>query len=328
MSLTERTFSFWVYWAITGLLALSQVTLGVFFLVGESSTQTFYKLGFGDPFRWLLSIAKFIGAVLLIAPVARFLKEWAYFGFALTFSLAILAHSVAVGPVSSFNLAASGACLSALGLSYTLFRTHHTRSKYSSSFHTWSRVLWALAGALGVLLTGAAGLLLYVAGRDGSIIRSFPTQTWTMITVCVAIVAFSTTGLPSLYHVIHRPDTERRSRTVLHCSLVGLLAICMAMLGAAALVVAYTGHPLIETVIRLGIPPYMLIVIGTAKIAGAFGLLLPLPKPMKEWTYLGILATTVAAAWLSAFAGQPIQDILVPLAVLGLCVAVRLTHDF
>ena len=46
-----------------------------------------------------LSWAKFIGVVLLLAPVPARLKEWAYAGFAITLASALIAHfAVGDGP--------------------------------------------------------------------------------------------------------------------------------------------------------------------------------------------------------------------------------------
>ena len=318
---SKRTLSFWAYWITTGLLALSQAAAGTLYLVAEAPAETFASLGFGDAFRVLLGTAKLIGAGLLVAPVARFLKEWAYFGFGLTFSLAMLAHTIAGDPARS--LLAPGISFAVLLLSYGLFRARQGDAQQAASTSTLSRsilsrLLWTVVGGVGLLLTAAAGRLLYVIyGTGGTLALSLYAADSTWITGFVAVVVLSTVGLPSLYHVIRRAGATPSSPTLLQHVLPGLLALTMAALGIAALIIA-TGHPLIETVIGLGVPPYMLVVIGTAKLAGAAGLIIPLPRPMKEWTYFGTLATTVAAVVLSAAAGPPVQDVLVPLGVLGL----------
>jgi hypothetical protein len=56
----------------------------------------FTHLGFPDYFRVELSWAKFLGIIVLLAPVPARLKEWAYAGFAFTLVSALLAH-LAVG---------------------------------------------------------------------------------------------------------------------------------------------------------------------------------------------------------------------------------------
>ena len=62
--------------------------------------QGFQHLGFSNNFRVELAIAKFIGAIVLLAPVGKRLKEWAYAGFAITFISAFVAHTTAGDPVA------------------------------------------------------------------------------------------------------------------------------------------------------------------------------------------------------------------------------------
>src|SRR5205809_5236945 len=54
--------------------------------------EAFTHLGFPAYFRVELSWAKFLGIVLLLAPVPPRLKEWAYAGFAITLVSALIAH--------------------------------------------------------------------------------------------------------------------------------------------------------------------------------------------------------------------------------------------
>lgn len=311
----NRTFSFWAYWVVTGLLALSQAAVGTLYFVTDAPADTFASLGFGDAFRWLLGAAKLIGAGLLVAPVARFLKEWAYVGFALTFSLAMLAHTMAGDPIGS--LLAPGVSLGVLILSYALFRMRRPDAQGGRSLSTMARLLWSIAGAVGLLLVGAAGRMLHIIYGGLNPLTSTYASDVVWIAGSVAVIVVVTVGLPSLYHIVHRSGAARSAPSLLQRSLSGLLALIMGALGTAALAIAH-GHPLIETVEAMGVPPYMLIVIGVAKMVAAAGLVLPLPRAMKEWVYFGTLATAVAAAWLSAWAQQPIQDILVPLGVIGL----------
>jgi hypothetical protein len=63
--------------------------------------EAFTHLGFPDYFRVELSLAKLLGVALLLAPVPARLKEWAYAGFAITLSSALIAHlSVGDGPAA------------------------------------------------------------------------------------------------------------------------------------------------------------------------------------------------------------------------------------
>jgi hypothetical protein len=59
-----------------------------------------YKhLGFPDYFRIELGIAKIIGLLIILIPmVPARVKEWAYAGFAITFTSGIIAHGTVDGP--------------------------------------------------------------------------------------------------------------------------------------------------------------------------------------------------------------------------------------
>jgi len=71
--------------------------------------EAFTHLGFPAYFRVELSWAKFLGIVLLLAPVPARLREWAYAGFAITLGSALIAHlSVGDGPEAWGWAAATG----------------------------------------------------------------------------------------------------------------------------------------------------------------------------------------------------------------------------
>jgi hypothetical protein len=77
------------------------------YFTNEEIISSFVHLGYPDYFRIELGISKFLGAVILILPMVPVrLKEFAYFGFALTFISAFIAHmalgdpgSVAIAPL-------------------------------------------------------------------------------------------------------------------------------------------------------------------------------------------------------------------------------------
>ena len=84
------------YWMVTALLCLQLGFTAYAQLSLPQVAQAFTHLGFPDYFRVELSWAKFLGVILLLAPVPARLKEWAYAGFAITLGSALIAH-VAVG---------------------------------------------------------------------------------------------------------------------------------------------------------------------------------------------------------------------------------------
>ena len=97
MTRTKATIiAFWIATALfclqIGFTAYAQLRL-------PQVAQMFTHLGFPAYFRVELSWAKLLGVVLLLAPVAARLKEWAYAGFAITLASALIAHfSVGDGP--------------------------------------------------------------------------------------------------------------------------------------------------------------------------------------------------------------------------------------
>ncbi len=88
-----------VYWIVTALFCLQIGFTAYAQLRFPQVSEAFTHLGFPAWFRVELSWAKFVGVVLLLAPVPARLKEWAYAGFAITLGSALIAHfSVGDGP--------------------------------------------------------------------------------------------------------------------------------------------------------------------------------------------------------------------------------------
>lgn len=89
------------YWISTAIVSLMMIYSGVAYLTKPEIAQGFQHLGFPGYFRVELAFAKFIGAVLLLAPVAARMKQWAYAGFAITFVSAFIAHTASGDPVAN-----------------------------------------------------------------------------------------------------------------------------------------------------------------------------------------------------------------------------------
>ena len=104
-----------IYWVSTGLFAFMMSYSAYAYLSNPAMDQAFQHLGYPSYFRIELAVAKFLGAVLLLAPVAARVKEWVYAGFGIVLISAFIAHvslgdplNVAVMPlVFSLLLAAS-----------------------------------------------------------------------------------------------------------------------------------------------------------------------------------------------------------------------------
>lgn len=78
------------HWITTGILAVMMTFSAYSYLTQETLQQGFHHLGFPDYFRIELAIAKLIGVIALLTPVAARIKEWAYAGFGITFISALL----------------------------------------------------------------------------------------------------------------------------------------------------------------------------------------------------------------------------------------------
>jgi hypothetical protein len=82
-----------VYWTATGIVAAIMAWSAVNFSFNEQMRGAFMHLGLPEWFRVELAVAKLLGVVALIIPATPGrLKEFAYFGFALTIVSACVAH--------------------------------------------------------------------------------------------------------------------------------------------------------------------------------------------------------------------------------------------
>ncbi|MGA7856583.1 MAG: DoxX family protein [Terracidiphilus sp.] len=109
------------YWISTALFCL-EMSFTAYYELLPQGAQAFIRLGFdAGSFRLELSLAKLVGAAVLLIPVlpAR-LKEWAYAGFAINLVSAVIAHlSISDQPAA---LAPSMITSVFWGLSYFFWR--------------------------------------------------------------------------------------------------------------------------------------------------------------------------------------------------------------
>jgi len=69
----------------------------------------------------------------------------------------------------------------------------------------------------------------------------------------------------------------------------------------------------------LGYPPYMLAILGTAKILGAIALVVPKFPRLKEWAYAGFVFDFLGAIWSHIAVqgiGRSAAVVLIPLAII------------
>ncbi|WP_298148326.1 DoxX family protein [Flavobacterium sp.] len=96
-----------IYWTTTGIISAMMLFSAFGYFTNEEMKAAFVHLGFPDYFRIELGVLKVLGALALILPhVPNKIKSFAYFGFAVTFVSAFIAHtasgdsiSVAVAPI-------------------------------------------------------------------------------------------------------------------------------------------------------------------------------------------------------------------------------------
>src|SRR4051812_22411450 len=88
------------YWIATAIVALMMTYSAYSYLTKPALDEAFHHLGFPSYFRIELAVAKIIGAILLLAPVAARVKDLAYAGFAVVFISAFIAHTASGDPVA------------------------------------------------------------------------------------------------------------------------------------------------------------------------------------------------------------------------------------
>jgi len=117
---TPRKAKAILYWSVTALFCLQMCFTAYAQLSLPQVAEAFTHLGFPDYFRVELSWAKLLGVLVLLAPVPPRLKEWAYAGFAIDITSAVIAHlAVGDGPDAWGWAAATGVLW---GISYFLWR--------------------------------------------------------------------------------------------------------------------------------------------------------------------------------------------------------------
>ncbi|WP_103020481.1 DoxX family protein [Salinibacter altiplanensis] len=113
----------YLYWGSTSLVALFMMVSATLYFVADGPAAAFKRLGFPDYFRIELGIAKLAGAVVLVAPLPRALKEWAYAGFAISFVSAVIAHAAVGDPPS--ELLPPGIAFALLMTSYVTYHRYY-----------------------------------------------------------------------------------------------------------------------------------------------------------------------------------------------------------
>jgi len=82
-----------IYWVSTIIISAMMLMSAAMYFTSAQVKAGFTHLGYPDYFRVELALAKLAGLIVLLVPLIKgVIKEWAYFGFFITFVSALIAH--------------------------------------------------------------------------------------------------------------------------------------------------------------------------------------------------------------------------------------------
>lgn len=91
-----------VFWVCTGLVGAMMLFSAYGYFTNPDMAAAMVHLGFPDYFRIELGAAKALGAIALLVPMVPYkLKLFAYYGFAINFISAFIAHMAVGDPISN-----------------------------------------------------------------------------------------------------------------------------------------------------------------------------------------------------------------------------------
>ena len=91
-----------------------------------------------------------------------------------------------------------------------------------------------------------------------------------------------------------------------------------AMLGGGGLAYLAGVEQFAEAIVGLGYPPYLLTILGVAKLLGVIALLAPGLPLLKEWAYAGFAFDLIGAIASHTFTGDPLSETIRPAIALGI----------
>jgi len=80
-----------IYWITTGILGLF-ILPGIFFLNSEMAKEGMKHMMMPQWFAYEVGIGSFIGGLILLIPMWKRLKEWAYVALGITYISAFIGH--------------------------------------------------------------------------------------------------------------------------------------------------------------------------------------------------------------------------------------------
>ena len=83
-----------IYWTSTAIISAMMLFSAFNYLTNDQMKNAFVHFGFPGYFRIELATAKILGALVLVIPgIPATIRQFAYFGFTLTFVSAFVAHT-------------------------------------------------------------------------------------------------------------------------------------------------------------------------------------------------------------------------------------------
>ena len=90
-----------IYWIFTVWLALGMTSTGIVQLMHiKEEVDMFTHLGFPLYLLTIIGVCKILGVIVVLMPGFPILKEWAYAGFFITMSGAVLSHLIMGDPMN------------------------------------------------------------------------------------------------------------------------------------------------------------------------------------------------------------------------------------
>lgn len=101
---------------------------------------------------------------------------------------------------------------------------------------------------------------------------------------------------------------------IIYWTATGLIATGML---ASAWMYLSKNPTLVSSFTAVGIPLYIVTMLGVAKLLGAIVLVAPVPTKLKEWSYAGFAFVFIGAIWTHVATATPFVAPLLFLGVLG-----------
>lgn len=111
---------------------------------------------------------------------------------------------------------------------------------------------------------------------------------------------------------------------IIYWTATGLVA---AGMGMSAFMYLSSNPELLKNFETIGLPKYMIAILGVAKLLGAIVLLAPVWDRLKEWAYAGFAFTFIGAVWIHIVTGTPWIAPFIALLILAVSYGFRLKQN-